>query len=75
MNGVFLTGASGIEYFYTPYLFAGMRWHPDPANYAFACFNESDLWRVDYIGETATQRQGSTRDQCVNSDPLIAIRE
>jgi len=53
MNGVFLTGASGIEYFYTPYLFSEARWHPDPANYAFATCDEGGVWHVLYVGETA----------------------
>ena len=53
MNGVFLTGASGIEYFYTPTLFSEARWHPDPANYAFGHTDESGTWQLDYIGETA----------------------
>jgi hypothetical protein len=53
MNGVFLTGASGIEYFYTPYLFSEARWHPDPANYAFGHLDESGAWHVVYVGETA----------------------
>jgi hypothetical protein len=52
MNGVFLTGASGIEYFYTPYVFSETRWHPDPANYAFAQLGEGDSWHVLYVGET-----------------------
>ena len=53
MNGVFLTGASGIEYFYTPYPFAETRWHPDPANYAFGFQDESGAWHLAYVGETA----------------------
>ena len=53
MNGVFLTGASGIEYFYTPYLFSETRWRADPANYAFGYLDESGAWHVVYIGETA----------------------
>ena len=53
MNGVFLTGASGIEYFYTPYLFAEAGWHPDPANYAFGHLDESGVWHLVYVGETA----------------------
>lgn len=53
MNGVFLTGASGIEYFYTPYLFSEARWHPDPANYVFGYPDESGTWHLVYIGETA----------------------
>jgi hypothetical protein len=53
MNGVFLTGASGIEYFYTPYLFTEACWHPDPANYAFGHPDESGAWHIVYIGETA----------------------
>jgi hypothetical protein len=53
MNGVFLTGASGIEYFYTPYLFAEAGWHPDPANYAFAHMDEAGVWHLVYLGETA----------------------
>lgn len=53
MNGVFLTGASGIEYFYTPYLFAEAGWHPDPANYAFAHMDEAGIWHLVYVGETA----------------------
>ena len=52
MNGVLLKGASGFEYFYTPYPFAGMRWHADPANYAFAFLDEEEQWRLAYIGET-----------------------
>ena len=44
MNGVFLTGASGIEYFYTPYPFAETRWHPDPANYAFGFQGDGGAW-------------------------------
>jgi len=52
MNGVFLTGASGIEYFYTPYLFSETRWHPDPANYAFAYLGDGEVWHVLYVGET-----------------------
>ena len=52
MNGVFLTGASGIEYFYTPYLFSEARWHPDPANYVFGHVDESGTWHIVYIGET-----------------------
>jgi hypothetical protein len=53
MNGVFLTGASGIDYFYTPYLFSEARWHPDPANYVFGYPDESGIWHLVYIGETA----------------------
>jgi hypothetical protein len=53
MNGVFLTGASWIEYFYTPYLFAAAGWHPDPANYAFAHLDDGGAWHIVYIGETA----------------------
>jgi hypothetical protein len=53
MNGVFLTGASGIEYFYTPYLFAETAWHADPANYAFAHLDDTGAWQLVYIGETA----------------------
>lgn len=53
MSGVFLTGASGIEYFYTPYPFAETGWHPDPANYAFGHLDESGGWQLVYIGETA----------------------
>jgi hypothetical protein len=53
MNGVFLTGASGIEYFYTPYLFVEAGWHPDPANYAFAHMDEAGVWHLVYVGETA----------------------
>jgi hypothetical protein len=53
MNGVFLTGASGIEYFYTPYLFTEARWQPDPANYAFGHPDEGGTWHIVYIGETA----------------------
>jgi hypothetical protein len=53
MNGVFLTGASGIEYFYTPYLVTETRWHPDPANYAFGFPDESATWQIVYVGETA----------------------
>ena len=53
MTGVFLTGASGAEYFYTPYPFAETRWHADPANYAFAHWDDG-AWRVAYIGETAS---------------------
>jgi hypothetical protein len=53
MNGVFLTGASGIEYFYTPYLFSEAHWHPDPANYAFGYLDESGAWHLVYVGETA----------------------
>jgi len=52
MSGVFLTGASGIEYFYTPYLFSEARWHPDPANYAFGYCDEGGMWHVLYVGET-----------------------
>ena len=53
MNGVFLTGASGIEYFYTPYPFAETAWHADPANYAFGHTDESGTWHLVYVGETA----------------------
>jgi hypothetical protein len=53
MNGVFLTGASGIDYFYTPYLFSEAHWHSDPANYVFGYPNESGTWHLVYIGETA----------------------
>ena len=53
MNGVFLTGQSGIEYFHTPYLFGEARWRPDPANYAFGYTDESSTWQVLYVGETA----------------------
>jgi len=53
MTGVFLTGASGIEYFYTPYLFAQSGFHPDPANYAFGHVDECGAWQLAYIGETA----------------------
>jgi len=52
MNGVFLTGASGIEYFYTPYLPAETRWHADPANYAFGSQDGDGTWRIVYVGET-----------------------
>jgi hypothetical protein len=52
MTGVILTGASGAEYFYTPYAFAATRWHADPANYAFAYPDESGEWQLAYIGET-----------------------
>jgi hypothetical protein len=52
MDGVFLAGASGVEYFYTPYLFDETRWHADPANYAFAQLGEAGVWHVLYIGET-----------------------
>jgi hypothetical protein len=31
MNGIFLNGASGIEYFYTPYFVVETRWHPGSA--------------------------------------------
>jgi hypothetical protein len=40
MNGICLSGASGIEYFYTPYFIAETRWHPNPASYAFDCLEE-----------------------------------
>jgi hypothetical protein len=53
LNGVFLTGASGIEYFYTPYLFSDARWHSDPANYAFGFLDEAGVWQIVYVGETA----------------------
>jgi hypothetical protein len=53
MNGVFLAGASGIEYFYTPYLLSEARWHPDPANYAFGYVDETGAWHILYVGETA----------------------
>lgn len=53
MNGVFLTGASGIEYFYTPYLCSEARWQSDPANYAFGHPDENGTWHLAYIGETA----------------------
>ena len=53
MSGVFLTGASGIEYFYTPYVFGETGFHPDPANYAFGHLDESGVWQLAYIGETA----------------------
>jgi hypothetical protein len=53
MTGVFLAGASGIEYFYTPYLFTETAWHPDPANYAFGYLDEGGVWHIVYIGETA----------------------
>jgi len=53
MNGIILTGASGREYFYTPYPWA-TRWHPDPANYAFAFQDEGGEWRIVYVGETAS---------------------
>ena len=54
MNGVFLTGASGKEYFYTPYPWA-TRWHADPANYAFGWQEgETGDWRIAYVGETAS---------------------
>jgi len=53
MNGVFLTGASGIEYFYTPYLSSEARWHADPANYAFGYPDEGGTWHILYVGETA----------------------
>lgn len=53
MNGTLITGASGRDYFYTPYAW-GMRWRADPANYAFAALDpETGLWRLCYIGETA----------------------
>ena len=52
MNGVFLTGQSGIEYFYTPYLFSETRWHADPANYAFGYADEVGTWHILYVGET-----------------------
>jgi len=53
MISVILTGASGIEYFYTPYLFAEALWHPDPANYAFGSVDEGGAWQIVYLGETA----------------------
>lgn len=53
MDGVFLTGASGIEYFYTPYLFGETGWHADPANYAFGHVDEGGVWHIVYVGETA----------------------
>jgi hypothetical protein len=53
MNGTLLVGASGRDYFYTPYLWA-TRWHADPANYAFGWYDaETDRWQISYIGETA----------------------
>jgi hypothetical protein len=53
MNGVFLAGASGIEYFYTPYPLAETGWHADPANYAFGLLDETGAWHLVYVGETA----------------------
>jgi hypothetical protein len=53
MSGVFLTGASGIEYFYTAYPFAETGWHADPANYAFGHLDDEGAWHLVYIGETA----------------------
>jgi hypothetical protein len=55
MNGTLLTGASGREYFYTPYPW-GTRWHADPANYAFGWQDDAGLWQIAYIGETANLR-------------------
>jgi hypothetical protein len=54
MTGVILTGASGVDYFYTLYPFTRTRWHTDPANYAFVYPSEDGAWRVAYIGETAS---------------------
>ena len=56
MNGTLLTGASGRDYFYTPYPWA-TRWRADPANYAFGWQNESGIWRLAYVGETASLLQ------------------
>jgi hypothetical protein len=70
MDGIFLTGASGIEYFYTPYLF-GTRWHPDPANYAFAYPDASGAWHLVYIGETANlQSRVRTHGQWIAAQKL-----
>ena len=55
MNGTLLTGASGREYFYTPYPW-GTRWRADPANYAFGWLDEAGVWQLAYIGETANLR-------------------
>ena len=55
MNGTLLTGASGREYFYAPYLW-GTRWRADPANYAFGWLDEAGAWQLAYIGETANLR-------------------
>jgi len=52
MNGSLIIGASGREYFYTPYAW-GTRWRADPANYAFGWLDESGVWQLAYIGETA----------------------
>ncbi len=53
MNGTLLIGASGRDYFYTPYAWA-TRWRSDPANYAFGWLDaETGEWRLAYIGETA----------------------
>ena len=51
-NGMILMGASGTEYFYTLYAFSRARWHADPANYAFVFQDDTEQWRVAYIGET-----------------------
>jgi hypothetical protein len=60
MNGTLLTGASGTSYFFTPYPYAGpgggVRWHADPANYAFGWADESGAWQLAYIGETENLR-------------------
>jgi len=55
MNGTLLIGASGREYFYTPYSW-GIRWRADPANYAFGWLDGNGLWQLAYIGETANLR-------------------
>jgi hypothetical protein len=55
MNGTLLLGASGREYFYTPYPW-GTRWRADPANYAFGWMDEAEAWQLAYIGETANLR-------------------
>jgi hypothetical protein len=53
MNGTLLSGASGREYFYTPYAWP-TRWHADPANYAFGWQDvETETWQIAYVGETA----------------------
>ena len=56
MGGILLTGASGIEYFYTPYRVGETLWHRDPANYAFGFQDEGGSWRIVYVGETANLR-------------------
>src|SRR4051794_18112979 len=52
MNGTLLIGASGRAIFYTPYPW-GTRWRADPANYAFGWQEDTGIWQLAYIGETA----------------------